>query len=419
MVVIPGIGLYTYTYTIGLSEIANAAISGHAIAGGGTLKLLPAKSGNVKLAHLDKCYTCIQNALDPPSVLKDKTELMEGFMDYYSETQRRSYESVSEPPPFDVDIVYTWVNGSVQGKLPKGVGKSRVAEHGEMLFSMRGLAKYMPWFKGTIYVVTSGEKPNWLDTSHPQIKMVYHRDIWDEPKYLPTFASRSIEWHLHKIPGLADRFIYFNDDWFIGNYVSPWDFFMKDGGIKMRFESNQLRSATKGRVKWVKKQNKWLKSVYRNAEWLEKKFGNDLELFFLPHSPLVLDKRAIAEVRPLIQKEYSDFIKVKKRSESHLSMTFTVYNYMRYVHRDEKMFEKSVMKSINYQVVDFCVFNCDTLFTKLNSDFKRNVGILSLIMNSKPRFYCLNDENYNDNTASVVNKFMLQQYPDPSPFEKV
>lgn len=43
--------------------------------------------------------------------------------------------------------------------------------------------------------------------------------------YLPTFNSHVIEAFLHEIPGLAERFIYFNDDMFLGNRVSVSDFF--------------------------------------------------------------------------------------------------------------------------------------------------------------------------------------------------
>src|SRR5690606_9721486 len=46
-------------------------------------------------------------------------------------------------------------------------------------------------------------------------------------KYLPVFNSSLIEIYLHKIPGLADRFVYFNDDFFIINNITEERFFKK------------------------------------------------------------------------------------------------------------------------------------------------------------------------------------------------
>ena len=45
---------------------------------------------------------------------------------------------------------------------------------------------------------------------------------------LPTFNSNAIEMNMHKIKGLSEQFVYFNDDMFLTNKVFPEDFF-KDG----------------------------------------------------------------------------------------------------------------------------------------------------------------------------------------------
>ena len=42
---------------------------------------------------------------------------------------------------------------------------------------------------------------------------------------LPVFNSRAIEINLHRIPGLAEQFVYFNDDMFITKPVTKEDFF--------------------------------------------------------------------------------------------------------------------------------------------------------------------------------------------------
>jgi len=72
--------------------------------------------------------------------------------------------------------------------------------------------------------VTWGHLPKWLNTGHPKLNIVKHEDFLNKD-YLPVFNSRAIEINLHRIPGLAEQFIYFNDDMFITKPVKKSDFF--------------------------------------------------------------------------------------------------------------------------------------------------------------------------------------------------
>lgn len=51
--------------------------------------------------------------------------------------------------------------------------------------------------------------------------------------HLPTFSSPAIETHLHRIPGLSEKFLYFNDDTMLGSQVWPDDWFTQSGGQKV------------------------------------------------------------------------------------------------------------------------------------------------------------------------------------------
>ena len=51
---------------------------------------------------------------------------------------------------------------------------------------------------------------------------------------LPTFNSYAIETMLWRIEGLADRFLYFNDDMMLVGPVEPTDFFSNEGKVKLR-----------------------------------------------------------------------------------------------------------------------------------------------------------------------------------------
>jgi hypothetical protein len=86
---------------------------------------------------------------------------------------------------------------------------------------------FAPWVR-TIHIVTAGQTPAWLDTGHPRVRIVDHREILP-PDALPTFNSQAIETGLHRIPGLSEHFVYLNDDMFLGRPVPPELFFDSAG----------------------------------------------------------------------------------------------------------------------------------------------------------------------------------------------
>lgn len=90
-------------------------------------------------------------------------------------------------------------------------------------YSLRSLEVNAPWIRN-IYIVTNGQVPSWLDTTNPRVHIITHAMIFPNASFLPTFSSPAIEMNLHRIPGLSDYFIYFNDDVFLGRPVFPYDF---------------------------------------------------------------------------------------------------------------------------------------------------------------------------------------------------
>lgn len=90
----------------------------------------------------------------------------------------------------------------------------------------RGVEMFAPWVH-TVHLITCGHYPAWLRLDHPKIHLVKHVD-YIAPAFLPTFSSHVLELCLKNISGLAEHFVYFNDDTFLIKPVSP-DFFFADG----------------------------------------------------------------------------------------------------------------------------------------------------------------------------------------------
>lgn len=135
-----------------------------------------------------------------------------------------------------IDIVITWVDGNdpdwlaekkkYESHIPhsvEGNAQNRFRNWDTLRYWFRGVEKNMGWVN-RIFFVTWGHVPEWLDIHHEKIKVIKHSDFIPA-EFLPTFNSEVIEFFFHKIPGLSDHFIYFNDDMFPLRRLSEKDFF--------------------------------------------------------------------------------------------------------------------------------------------------------------------------------------------------
>lgn len=135
-----------------------------------------------------------------------------------------------------IDFVILWVDGSDPAWLEQKnhyhsekygnafvSGASRYQDWEQLPYWFRGIEKYAPWVN-RIFFVTWGHVPSWLNLNHPKLTVVKHSEFIPH-EYLPTFNSNTILLNLHRIPGLSEQFVVFNDDMFLMNPVVPKDFF--------------------------------------------------------------------------------------------------------------------------------------------------------------------------------------------------
>lgn len=136
-----------------------------------------------------------------------------------------------------VDFVILWVDGNdpawqnekskyQSAELTENNAKNRYRDWGILPYWFRSVEKFAPFVR-KIHFVTWGHLPPFLNIEHPKLHVVRH-DEFIPQEYLPTFSSHTIEMNIHRIPGLADRFVYFNDDMFLLRPFRPENFF-KDG----------------------------------------------------------------------------------------------------------------------------------------------------------------------------------------------
>ncbi len=155
----------------------------------------------------------------------------------------------NDPQSDPIDAVITWVDGNdpvhrqkrlkalnrdaIQSDKPllTGKDKTRFVDNNEISYCIHSIRTFAPWIRN-IYLVTDDQTPDFLTLEYRtenRIIIVDHKEIFASYEWaLPTFNSRTIETALWRIPGLSDRFIYFNDDFILTAPVQPKDFFVND-----------------------------------------------------------------------------------------------------------------------------------------------------------------------------------------------
>jgi hypothetical protein len=148
---------------------------------------------------------------------------------------------LSRPADRDpIDVVYTWVDDGWPGysellqryaSTRQDLNPNRYRDNLKLLkYSLRSLEQFAPWVR-TVYLVTCRPQvPSWIDTH--AVRVVHH-DEFMPPEHLPTFNSFAIVSNLYRLPGLARRFVYVEDDRLFGRRLEPADFFAVDGRTRV------------------------------------------------------------------------------------------------------------------------------------------------------------------------------------------
>ena len=310
----------------------------------------------------------------------------------------------------DIDIVYLWVDGNDpawQAKKDAFVGKTdesnpincegRYANNDELKYSLRSIEMYAPWIRN-VFIVTDNQVPEWLDTSNPQIKIIDHRDLLPE-RCLPCFNSSLLEKYLYRIPGLAERFIFSNDDMLLNKPVSSGVFFASDGLPIIRLTRKPFR-----KLRWYwrevickKPLKNYSKKIDHSSLLVERKYGH----YFtgMPHHNIDAYSRSYYQqiVEEVLYEEYraNDASHIRNNNDIHRS----VINYMalaerrghlRYVNKKESMLVR-IHKEKDYKKLQ-----------KLN-----------------PIFFCMNDSEYEQRSdRERAGDYLEKRFPNKSGFER-
>lgn len=291
-----------------------------------------------------------------------------------------------------MDIVITYVNGldpvwqkeyEEHTNIPPLTKRFR--DWGTLRYLLRGVAQYMPFIR-KVHLIVSGESqvPEWVNRE--EVNVVFHKDIIPA-EFLPTFNCNPIEMCLHRIEGLDEEYIYFNDDIFPMLPCEPTDFFRE--GRSMVGMSRHIVA------------HEMYKKICRNSDRLARKAaGKPARCWFL-RPQHICTPMLRSECEALYEKHYEELLPsmTKLRSEENLNQ----YLYLDYMYLRGKLTPKRISKK-HFSVAI-------TTTEKLRS----------FILNPTRKMVCINDTNLSEERyvelRKVISEAFEHKFPAKSKYE--
>ncbi len=199
----------------------------------------------------------------------------------------------------EIDFVLTWVDGSdpawqeqyTKYKGDRSVNFAHYRDWNTLKYWFRAVEQYAPWVR-KIHFVTCGQVPSWMNTAHEKLHLVDHRDYMPQ-EYLPTFSANPIELNFHRIEGLSEQFVYFNDDTFLTAPVEETDFFVKGKPCDSALLSSLIPSVKNEVITYIlfndlllinSNFNKKQALKKHGKKWFSLRYGRQLlkNLYYLP-----------------------------------------------------------------------------------------------------------------------------------------
>ncbi|MBQ7883477.1 MAG: Stealth CR1 domain-containing protein [Phascolarctobacterium sp.] len=326
-----------------------------------------------------------------------------------------------------IDFVIAWVDGSDpkwQADKEKFTGikanvdACRYRDWDLLRYWFRGVEKFAPWVN-RIHFVTYGHLPEWLNTEHPKLNIVNHKDFIPK-QYLPTFNSHTIELNLHRIKGLEEQFVYFNDDIFLLGEVKPEDFF-ENGKARDTIALDALKFCSKS-IAFIDANNVAL----LNDKFDKRRFikSNWKELL----NPIIGIKKVIKNILLMPFPFFTGFY------NHHLSSSFlkSSYEYVwncfpkvlddtcRSKIREKNNVNQWLIKDVQI-IKGICKNRCDRFGIRINLKNTNVDECIDIVKKKQFRLLCIND---NEDTGEIeklqerLKEAFILRFPCKSEFER-
>jgi hypothetical protein len=358
----------------------------------------------------DEMLVPIENALTRRRL--PVSEIVETTVERFGQTWptiQHMFEPLATDVDFEIDIVFSWVDGTdkewqrARAKRMESyvVGEgddneARYRQLDELRYALRSVYVYAPWIRN-IYIATDSPRPAWL-AEHPRVQIVRSEEFFADPSVLPTHSSLAVESQIHHIPGLSEYFLYSNDDMFFGRPVSP-DMFFSPGGLTKFIEATTRIGLGENNAQRSGHEN----AARVNRRLLHERFGR-VTTRHLEHTAAPLRKSVVEELERTFPEEFRRTAASRFRSSTDISVTNSLYHYY------ALLTGRAVVK------VGAKVLYVDTTMRSGLKRMKRMLG------KRRYDFFCLNDGSMPEVTpeerARKMRAFLDSYYATPAPWER-
>ncbi|MDF2050835.1 stealth family protein, partial [Arthrobacter sp. Cr_A7] len=345
----------------------------------------------------------IENSLTRRTLLRQ--DAVRGTVERYGHTWptiENMFADHASDISFDIDLVFSWVDGSSpeyiaarraqQKDVVLGEGddhEARFRQINELKYALRSVYMFAPWIR-RIFIATDSPAPAWL-ADHPSVTIVRSEEFFADPSVLPTHNSQAVECQLHHIEGLSEHFLYSNDDMFFGRPVSP-DLFFTPGGITKFIEAETRIGLGENAAERSGFEN----AARVNRKLLWNRFGR-ITTRHLEHCAAPLRRSLVRKMEQEFPEEFRKTAASRFRAADNISVTNSFYHY--YALLTGRAVTQTAAK-VRY--VDTTMRTGLNYLPKLLS--KRNVD-----------FFCLNDGSFPevsaDERAALVTDFLEKYFP--------
>ena len=343
----------------------------------------------------------------------DRADLEPATVDVFDRrwpTLAGMFEAHTNDVGFEIDVVFSWVDGTdpawraERARWLTGAvvgdgddADARIRQIDELRFALRSVHSHVPWVR-RIFIATDSRLPDWLIANHPKVTVVRAADHFTDQSALPTFNSHAVESQLHHIDGLAEHFLYGNDDMFFGRPVAPSMFFTSAG--VSRFVESGVRIGG-GAVGTRRSGHE--NAARNNRRLLAERFGYVITRH-LAHSPAPLRRSVLAELEAEFAPEFAATQASRFRSATDISVTNSLYHYYALLTGRAVPHESARARYVD---------------TTTHAGLRQ---LAKLATRRDAHFFCLNDGSEPevdeaDRTAAVAG-FLAGYFPDKAPWER-
>lgn len=314
-----------------------------------------------------------------------------------------------------IDIVYTWVDPNNKTWLKEKQQYTNTSYNNsecrfnssleELKYSLRSIDKYFNKHIRNIFIITNGSIPRFINPNRKDIIIIHDKLLLGTQSY----SSVVYESVIHKIPGLSEYYLYFNDDMILLKELHMSDLINKQKQLVWYKESSFFIN--------IVSKNNFLSSIFEydgNVAQARNNTYKTLKLFDKPtsisHSCRIFKKSLVIQ----FEQKYKKEIDLLRQEKFRTPTTFCFMDAFCFFCQQQKTLEYSDKKNTKI------LLQVDNITTSIVNNALTGYiyNFLSTLDIDDDHFLCICDIRKTPRTNEFLKDFLDQLFIRRSKWEK-